>query len=136
MGTAATALYAFVLRPWHLRWEAKPEDEQRGLPGKELLPADGTQILHAVTIDAPVEAVWPWLAQLGQDRGGFYSYEGLENLAGCEMTNVDRIPPEWQHRELGDIVQLHPARRPEGEPLAAATRARARGLGNVRPRVR
>jgi hypothetical protein len=109
MGTAATALYVFVLRPWHLRWGAKPEDEQRELPGDEFLPEDGTQILHAVTIDAPVEEIWPWLAQVGQDRGGFYSYEWLENLAGCEMRHADRIHPEWQHRELGDIVHLHPA---------------------------
>src|SRR3954462_15851846 len=76
-GTAATALYALVIRPWHLPWGAQPGDEKRELPGDELLPKDGTQILHAVTIDAPVEEVWPWLAQLGQDRGGFYSYEWL-----------------------------------------------------------
>jgi hypothetical protein len=49
------------------------------------------------------------LAQLGQDRGGFYSYEWLENLAGCKMRNADRIEPEWQHRELGETVHLHPA---------------------------
>jgi hypothetical protein len=109
LGTAATALYAFVIRPWHLRWGAEPKDEKRTLPGDELLPEGGTQILHAVTIDAPVEEVWPWLAQLGQDRGGFYSYEWLENLAGCEMKNADRIHPEWQHRELGETVHLHPA---------------------------
>src|SRR3954452_20021348 len=108
-GTAATALYALVIRPWHLRWGAQPGDEKRELPGDELLPKDGTQILHAVTIDAPVEEVWPWLAQLGQDRGGFYSYEWLENLAGCEMHNADRIHPEWQHRERGETVHLHPA---------------------------
>src|SRR5215210_6256981 len=108
-GTAATALYAVVIRPWHLRWGAEPEDEHRELPGDELLPEEGTRILHAVTIDAPVEAVWPWLAQLGQDRGGFYSYEWLENLAGCEMKNADRIHQEWQHRDLGETVHLHPA---------------------------
>jgi hypothetical protein len=53
--------------------------------------------------------VWPWLAQVGQDRAGFYSYEWLENLAGCEMRNADRIHPEWQHRKPGEIVHLHPA---------------------------
>ena len=109
LGTAATVLYALVIRPWHLRWGAEPQDEQRELPGDELLPEGGTQMLHAVTIQAPVEQVWPWLAQLGQDRGGFYSYEWLENLAGCEMENADRIHPEWQHRELGATVHLHPA---------------------------
>jgi hypothetical protein len=62
----------------------------------------------AVTIDAPVHTVWPWLAQIGQDRGGFYSYEWLENLAGCRMRNADRVHPEWQHREGGDTVKLHP----------------------------
>jgi hypothetical protein len=108
-GTAATALYAVVIRPWHLRWGTEPEDEHRDLPGDELLPEEGTKILHAVTIDAPVEEVWPWLAQLGQDRGGFYSYEWLENLAGCEMKNAERIYPEWQHRELGETLHLHPA---------------------------
>jgi hypothetical protein len=51
--------------------------------------------------------VWPWLAQLGQDRGGFYSYEWLENLAGCRMRNADRIHPEWQEREVGETVKLH-----------------------------
>jgi hypothetical protein len=108
-GTAATVLYALLIRPWHLRWGAEPGDEERELPGDELLPKDAGRILHAVTIDAPVEWVWPWLAQLGQDRGGFYSYEWLENLAGCEMHNADRIHPEWQHRELGETVHLHPA---------------------------
>jgi len=108
-GTAATALYAVVIRPWHLRWGAESEDEYGDLPGDELLPEEGTKIIHAVTIDAPVEEVWPWLAQLGQDRGGFYSYEWLENLAGCEMKNAERIHPEWQHRELGETVHLHPA---------------------------
>jgi hypothetical protein len=108
-GTAATGLYVVVIRPWHLRWGTEADDETRELPGDDLLPRDGTRILHAVTIDAPVEAVWPWLAQLGQDRGGFYSYEWIENLAGCEMHNADRIHPEWQHRELGETVHLHPA---------------------------
>jgi hypothetical protein len=109
VGTAATALYALVIRPWHLHWGAEPKDEKRALAGDELLPEDGTQILHAVTIDAPVDEVWPWLAQLGQDRGGFYSYEWLENLAGCEMKNADRIHQEWQHRDLGETLHLHPA---------------------------
>jgi hypothetical protein len=109
VGAAATAVYGIVIRPWHLRWGARPEDESRHLPGDELLSDHGTRILHAVTIDAPVDAVWPWVAQLGQDRGGFYSYEWLENLAGCEMENADRVHPEWQQRDLGETVLLHPA---------------------------
>jgi hypothetical protein len=125
LGTAATALYALVVRPWHLRWGAEPGDEQRELPGDELLPQDRTRILHAVTIDAPAEEVWPWLAQLGQDRGGFYSYEWLENFAGCEMKNADRVHPEWQHRELGETVHLHPA---GGLRVSVFEQGRALGL--------
>ena len=109
LGVLATALYACVVRPWHLRWGTNADDAQRVLPGDELLPMGGTQIRHAVTVDAPVHVVWPWLAQIGQDRGGFYSYEWLENLAGCQMRNADRVHPEWQHREPGETVHLHPA---------------------------
>jgi hypothetical protein len=53
--------------------------------------------------------VWPWLAQIGQDRGGFYSYEWLGNLAGCRMQNADQIHPEWQEREVCETVLRHPA---------------------------
>ena len=64
LGAPATALYGFVIRPWHLPWGAEPEDEKRELPGDEPLPKDGTEILHAVTIDTPLGEVWPWLARL------------------------------------------------------------------------
>ena len=70
---------------------------------------------RAVTVEAPPEAVWPWLAQLGQDRAGFYSYDWLENLAGCEMHNADAVHAEWQRREPGETVYLHPLR---GLPVA------------------
>jgi hypothetical protein len=70
--------------------------------------ATATEPVHAIEVEAPPEAVWPWLAQIGHDRGGFYSYEWLENLAGCRMRNADRVHPEWQHREIGDKVMLHP----------------------------
>jgi hypothetical protein len=79
------------------------------LPGDELVPNPAIESTRAIVVGAPVEEVWPWLAQIGQDRGGFYSYEWLENLAGCRMCNTDRIHPEWQHREVGERVYLHPA---------------------------
>jgi hypothetical protein len=128
LGTGAAALYELVIRPCHLRWGAEPQNEQRQLPGDQFLPEHGTRIIRAVTIDAPVEQVWPWLAQLGQDRGGFYSYEWLENLAGGNMKNADRIHPEWQHRQLGER-SIYTAQADSSNRLRAGTRTRPRGLG-------
>jgi hypothetical protein len=104
---AGLAAYVLVARPWLRNWGATPAERGRSLPGDELVERPGSQTTRAVTVNAPVEEVWPWLAQIGQDRGGFYSYEWLENLAGCRLRNVDRIHPEWQHRDVGETVPLH-----------------------------
>jgi hypothetical protein len=108
-GVAALAGYVLVARPWLRNWGATPAERTKALPGDELVDDPGGQTTRAVTVGAPVEEVWPWLAQIGQDRGGFYSYEWLENLAGCRLRNADRIHPEWQRREVGETVLLHPA---------------------------
>ncbi len=56
--------------------------------------------------------MWPWLVQIGQRRGGFYSYTWLENLVGCDIHNANRIVPEWQALKVGDEVWLHPKAPP------------------------
>jgi hypothetical protein len=109
LGAALPWVYAFFVRPWHLRWGATEEEVENPLPGDELVPDPAIESTRAITVNAPVEEVWTWLAQIGQDRGGFYSYEWLENLAGCRMRNADRVHPEWQRREVGERVFLHPA---------------------------
>jgi len=108
-GAALVVAYPLILRPWMRRWGATAEEARKALPGDELVPEPATVSTRAITVDAPVAAVWPWLAQIGQDRGGFYSYEWLENLAGCRMRNAERIHPEWQRRAPGESVKLHPA---------------------------
>jgi hypothetical protein len=105
---AAGAAYALWFRPWHLRWGATEEEIQETLPGDEIVPDPAGTVTHAITIHAPVDAVWPWLAQIGQDKGGFYSYTALENLVGCHMRNAGEIVPEWQDIKVGDSVWLHP----------------------------
>jgi hypothetical protein len=99
------ALGVVVVRPVYLRWGTTPADRMTSLPGDELAATPTYRVDHAITIHAPAHAVWPWLAQLGQDRGGFYSYAWLERMVGDHITNADRIHPEWQRRAIGDTVR-------------------------------
>jgi hypothetical protein len=74
------------------------------LPGDRTPRTPQLEILHAITIEAPPSAVWPWLAQIGQDRAGFYSYDWLERAFGANVHNVSVIRPEWQTRTVGEQV--------------------------------
>jgi hypothetical protein len=92
-------------------WGASSDEASRVLPSDELI-SDATQNTRAITVDAPPDAVWPWIAQLGGDRGGFYSYDWLEDHFGFFMGgpadlgihSADRIVPGWQDRSVGDLV--------------------------------
>ena len=93
--------YHLFVRPWYLDWGATDDERDRRLPGDELVPAPGSETTWAVTVEAPSDEVWPWIVQLGQGRGGFYSYSWLENLVGADIHNVDRIVPEFQRLAEG-----------------------------------
>jgi hypothetical protein len=107
LGSAAAAAITF-LRGRYLRWGATDEEANMALAGDELLPDADLTATRAVTVRAAAAGVWPWIAQLGQGRGGFYSYDFLENLVGCDIHSADRIVPEWQAINVGDQVNLHP----------------------------
>jgi hypothetical protein len=113
LGTLGYA-YQALARPWHLRWGATDAEVAAALPGDELVPGVPVISTRAITIDAPAEAVWPWVAQIGQGRGGFYSYAWLENLIGCAIVNAERIEPAWQSPRPGDLVKMTPS--PEQPP--------------------
>jgi hypothetical protein len=125
IGVLALVAYAARLLPWMRSWGATPDDRRTPLPGDDLVPDPAFTTTRAVAIAAPPAQVWPWLAQIGQERGGFYSYEWLENLAGCRLRNADAIHPEWQHRQVGERVMLHPAR---GLPVSVFEPGRAYGI--------
>ena len=76
------------------------------LPGDDLVAAHTPRTTRALTIEAPISAVWPWLAQIGEDRGGFYSYSVLERAVGAHIENANTIHPEWQDVHVGDTVWL------------------------------
>jgi hypothetical protein len=101
-------LYHTVIRPWHLRWGTIDDEATRPLPGDDFAPETNAPATHAISINASAEVIWPWLVQMGQGRGGFYSYTWLENLVGCQMKNANEIVSEWQRLEVGDPISLHP----------------------------
>lgn len=91
-------------------WGAAKDEISRPLPGDELVPNPQLVWNHAITIQAPPEAVYPWLAQMGDSRGGFYSYTMIENLfmiAGGlpdRYRNAAVIHPEWQDPPPGQGI--------------------------------
>src|SRR5215211_5607087 len=108
VGTLLPWVYLLIVRPWHMNWGATDEEVRKRLPGDELVPHPALESTRAITVRAPAKVIWRWLVQLGQDRGGFYSYDRLENLAGANIHNVERIVPEMQHLKVGDFVPMAP----------------------------
>ncbi|MCV7200875.1 hypothetical protein H7J71_02470 [Mycolicibacterium peregrinum] len=101
-----TAMYRGRIRPWMYTWGADPDELTAVFPGDELVRAGAPRTTRALTIHAPVNAVWPWLAQIGEDRGGFYSHALLERAVGARIHNAGRIHPEWQDLHVGDSIWL------------------------------
>jgi hypothetical protein len=108
----AAVMGAHILLPflhaWRVHWGTTRQEMGRAWLGDELVPHPRGGFTHAITIHAPVSQVYPWVAQIGQDKGGFYSYEFLENLIGCNIHNADRLLPGCQEVKPGDILWLHP----------------------------
>lgn len=113
---AALIMWNLVATPFigrrRLRWGTVGTEATDLLPGDELVPEPKWSYTLGVAVDASPEEVWPWIAQLGQGRGGFYTYQTLENLAGCRITNTTEILPEHQHPVVGEGIYLFPASKP------------------------
>ena len=105
----AFSLFTPFLNPRRRRWGATEDEIKRDYPGDDLVPSPKGEYMHAITINSPAVIVWQWLVQIGQDRGGFYSYELLENLIGCKIRTADKIIPEFQHLEIGYSIPMHPS---------------------------
>jgi len=108
IASMAVVTAAAVLRRRQLRWGTNHAEITTRLAGDELVAEPDLTATRAITIHAGVDDVWPWIVQLGQGRGGFYSYDSLENLIGCDIHSAIRIHPGWQHLDVGDAVRLAP----------------------------
>jgi hypothetical protein len=96
------------LRGYRTRWGISEQEANVDLPGDELVRNPKLRMTWGITIDAPIEDVWPWVVQMGQGRGGFYTYQFLENIAGCQIFNADSILPEHQQIPIEAGVSLAP----------------------------
>jgi len=95
----------FIFRPVILDWGAPESIRDLKLSGDVFTRGD--QHTRAVLINATPEKLWPWLVQIGQERGGFYSHQWLENLFFAEMKNVYSLDSRFQQpRHVGDTVWL------------------------------
>jgi hypothetical protein len=109
VGASAIVLgvvYLRVVEPWFRRWGATDDEISASLAVDTLVEPGTRTTTRAITVQAPIQDVWPWLVQIGQDRAGFYSYTWLENMVGARMRNALSVHPEWQDRFAGDAVWL------------------------------
>lgn len=113
---AALIFWHLIATPFigrrRLHWGTVGTEASDPLPGDELVPEPKWSYTLGVSIDASPEEIWPWIAQVGQGRGGFYSYETLENLVGCKIINTTEILPDLQHPAFGEDIYLHPTAPP------------------------
>lgn len=108
VSAAAVGLGALLLtRRMTATWGTVDGEHEAVLPGDGLI-SDAVVATRGVTIATPPSGVWPWIAQLGQGRGGFYSYDALENLMGLDIHSADRIEQRWQEIYVGDPIHLAP----------------------------
>jgi hypothetical protein len=100
--------YLWIVYPWMNHWGATDAEVKATFPGDELVPNASVTTTRAITVQAAPAQIYPWIVQLGVDRGGMYSIEWIENLMGLRVKNADRIREEWQNLQVGDLVRFTP----------------------------
>jgi hypothetical protein len=108
-GLVMIGIVALVLLPRMDRWGASAEELGASLPGDELVPSPRISYTRAISINAAPEDIYPWIVQIGAERGGWYSYEWFEtNVLRCAISNADSIHEKWQNLKVGDPVKMCP----------------------------
>jgi hypothetical protein len=116
-------LYWFPLRRWMGHWGTTSSDLTRVMAGDGLIVHPTFSYTMAATVNAQPEHIWPWLVQMGYQRGGLYSYDWLDRLFGfLDRPSANRILPEFQDLAVGDKIPLP---RGQGYPVAAIEPSRA-----------
>jgi hypothetical protein len=87
-------------------WGATPSEVARSMTGDDICPSARLIATRAITLDAPPSDVFPWLRQMGFGRGGWYSYDFVDNLGRRSARSIN---PKWQTLSNGDKVPGGPA---------------------------
>lgn len=103
IGTAVGVTASRTAR-WRRTWGVAPGEATKPLPGDEVVPNAKGGETRGITIDAPPEAVWPWLLQMGYGKAGWYSYDQLDQRG----RSADELVDAWGQLAVGDIVPTHP----------------------------
>ncbi len=90
--------YYFFLRPQMLKAGTLLGESQRRLHGDDIIVSPNLQSTRAIDIDAPPEAVWPWIAQMGRDRSGYY---GLDNFTNNGIPSVAYLRQDMPTPSVG-----------------------------------
>lgn len=110
-----------------LNWGATDGDMTRVMAGDAVVPHPNYEATMAIEIEAEPKDIWPWLMQMGYRRGGLYSYDWLDRLAGhLDRPSADRVLPAFQNLHEGDTIPLG---RRAGLPVRLIDRERAVVLG-------
>jgi len=105
--TLFALLYLVAIRPAQLHWGATTEEIARSMPGDELVPAPSFLATRAITIEANPQTIWPWIAQMGYRRAGFYGYDLIENIGSEKgIRSADKIIPGLQNPKTGDELPI------------------------------
>jgi proline iminopeptidase len=112
--------------------QALGDEARRPLPGDDVVAGAREQWTNGVTIHAGPEEIWPWLVQMGCTRGGWYSYDGLDNGGA---PSAAAIVPELQHVAVGDVLPWTPSSR-EGFVVCVLEPGRALVLAGTPPPYR
>ena len=84
---------------------ASPAECRRPMAADSLIPTPLATFTRAVTIGAPPQRVWPWLAQMGSGRAGWYSYDLIDNDGAPSSRS---ILPEHQRVAVDDVFPALP----------------------------
>jgi hypothetical protein len=99
-------LAVILLTPAMDRWGATPAEIAATFAGDELVAHPTSFVNRAVTIQAGPQMIYPWIVQLGADKGGFYSYTWIEKMLMTPMVNAGQLNPQWQDLKIGDPVRM------------------------------